>query len=142
MPVDVQIVHGGLGRLFVCRGVLAGGELIARNAEMLSAEGNYKGVRWALIDESATTSVAISTAEVQTIVEQDGRLAAALPELVIAVVAPHDIGFGLSRMWEILTERPGWSLRVLRSSSEAEIWLREEVRRKFGMELPEDLTAP
>ena len=142
MPVDVQRVHGGLGRLFLCRGAVKGGEFIARNQEMLSAKADYRGVRWVLIDQTRSTSLDIPSAEVQVIVEQDERLAAELPELVIGVVVPQDLGFGVSRMWEMLTERPGWSVRVFRARPEAEAWLREEVRRKFGMELPEDLTAP
>ncbi|HWO37425.1 MAG TPA: hypothetical protein VNO32_52275 [Candidatus Acidoferrum sp.] len=51
---------------------------------------------------------------------QDDLLAAVLPELVTAVVVPHDYGFGMSRMWEILTERPGWSTHSFRTRPEAE----------------------
>ncbi|HXZ26550.1 MAG TPA: hypothetical protein VEG08_00975 [Terriglobales bacterium] len=142
MPVDVHVVHGGAGRLFLCRGAVTGREFIARNQEMLSAEENYLGTRWCLIDQTGATSLDISSAEIQTIVEQDARLAVGLPELVIVVVVARDLGFGLSRMWEMLTERPGWSVRVLRARTEAEAWLREEVRRKFGMELPAELATP
>ena len=99
-----------------------------------------------ILDESETTSVEMSTEEVteevRTIVEQDERLAAVVPELVTAIVAPHDLGFGMSRMWEMFTERLGWSTRTFRSRPEAELWLRQEVRRKFKMELPEDLGTP
>jgi hypothetical protein len=50
--------------------------------------------------------------------------------------------FGMTRMWEMLTECPGWSTGAFRSEAEAEAWLRGEVKRKFAMELPEDLSAP
>ena len=142
MPVDVHVVHGGAGRLFLCRGAATGREFIARNAEMLSAEENYLGTRWCLIDETGATSLDVTSAEIQTIVEQDAELAVGLPELVIVVVVAHDLGFGLSRMWEMLTERPGWSVRVFRARPEAEAWLRQQVQRKFGMELPQDLATP
>ncbi|MGD0506325.1 MAG: hypothetical protein ABSA27_00905 [Terriglobales bacterium] len=140
MPIEVHILQDGMGRLWVCRGVLSGKDLVAQNERILSSK-SYQGVRWLLIDESETT-LDISPTEIRTIKQQDDLLAAVLPELVTAVVVPSDFGFGMARMWEMLTERPGWSTRAFRSRPEAEAWLREEVRRKFAMELPENLGPP
>jgi hypothetical protein len=140
MPIEGHILHNGMGRLWVCRGVLSGKDLIANNERILSSK-SYAGVRWLLIDETEA-ALEISAAEIRTIREQDDRLAAVLPELVTAVVVPSDFGFGMARMWEILTERPGWSTRAFRSRAEAEAWLRDEVRRKFALELPKNLGSP
>ncbi|MGO9337514.1 MAG: hypothetical protein ACLPY1_08405 [Terracidiphilus sp.] len=140
MPIEVHIVQQGMGRIWVCRGVLTGRELIANNERVLSTK-SYEGVRWLLID-GTDTKVEVSTEEIRTIRRQDDLLAAVLPELVTAVVIPSDYGFGMSRMWEILTERPGWSIRSFRTRPEAEAWLRDEVRQKFRMELPVDLNTP
>jgi len=137
MPIEVHVLHDGKGRLWTCRGVLTGKELIANNDRILTAK-SYEGVRWLLIDETDTT-MDISPDEIRRIKKQDDRLAEVLPELVTAVVVPYDYGFGMARMWEILTERPGWSTRAFRSRPEAEAWLRDEVRRKFGLEVPEQL---
>jgi hypothetical protein len=140
MPIEFHSVQNGMGRIWLCRGILTGRELIANNERILDSK-SYEGVRWLLIDETETT-MDISTEEIRAIRRQDDRLAAVLPELVTAVVVPYDVGFGMTRMWEILTERPGWSTRAFRTRPEAEAWLREEVRRKFGMELPENLSPP
>jgi hypothetical protein len=140
MPIEGHILHNGMGRVWVCRGVLSGKDLIANNERILSSK-SYVGVRWLLIDETEAT-LEISAAEIRTIREQDDRLSVVLPELVTAVVVPTDFGFGMARMWEILTERPGWSTRAFRSRPEAEVWLRDEVRRKFAIELPENLGSP
>jgi hypothetical protein len=137
MPIEGHILQNGMGRLWVCRGVLSGKDLIANNERILSSK-SYAGVGWLLIDETGAT-LEISAAEIRTIREQDDRLAAVLPELVTAVVVASDFGFGMARMWERLTERPGWSTRAFRSRPEAESWLRDEVRRKFALELPEKL---
>jgi hypothetical protein len=137
MPIEAHILQDCKGRVWVCRGVLTGKQLIANNDRILSSK-SYEGVRWLLIDETDAT-MDISAEEIRTIRQQDDLLAAALPELVTAIVAPRDYGFGMSRMWEMLTERPGWSTRAFRSRPEAESWLREEVRRRFGIELPVNL---
>jgi hypothetical protein len=138
MPIEVHILQDGMGRIWVRRGVLSGKEIIANNESILSSK-SYQGVRWLLIDDTETT-MDVSAAEIQTIKQQDDRIAAGLPELVVADVVPYDLGFGMARMWEMLTERPGWSVRAFRARPEAEAWLREEVRHKFAMELPENLS--
>jgi len=140
MPIEFHSVQNGMGRIWLCRGILTGRELIANNERILDSK-SCEGVRWLLIDETETT-MDISTEEIRAIRRQDDRLAAVLPELVTAVVVPYDVGFGMTRMWEILTERPGWSTRAFRTRPEAEAWLREEVRRKFGIEMPENLSPP
>lgn len=140
MPIEVHILQDGMGRLWLRRGVVTGKEIIAHNERILSSK-SYQGVRWLLIDDTEST-LEISAAEVRILKQQDDRIAAVLPELVTAVVVPSDLGFGMARMWEILTERPGWSVRAFRSRPKAEAWLREEVRRKFAMELPESLSPP
>ena len=140
MPFDYFTLHGGAGRLWVGHGVIRGADLIARNDYILSSK-SYEGVRWLLIDQTDVTSLDLSAEEVHIIRHQDDRLAAVLPELVTAVVVPSDLAFGMTRMWEMLTERPGWSTRAFRTRSEAEEWLRQEVRRRFGMEIPPELSA-
>jgi hypothetical protein len=138
MPIDVQVLQGGVGRRWVVTGAVSGKELIANNERIFSTK-SYEGVRWLIVDYTATREMDVSPEEVRTIKEQDDRLAAVLPEIVTAVVVQYDLGFGMTRMWEMLTERPGWSVRAFRSMPEAESWVREEVMRKFGMELPKEL---
>jgi len=70
---------------------------------------SYNGVRWVLIDETDATLRDFSQEEIRIIRQRDDRLAAVLPELVAAVLAPKDFSFGMSRMWEMMTERPGWA---------------------------------
>ena len=43
-----------------------------------------------------------------------------------AVVAPSDVDYGLSRMFQMLGRRPGLTLHVFRDMTEAEAWLRED----------------
>jgi hypothetical protein len=130
-----------MGRLWVWTGVITGKELIANNEHILATK-RYESVRWLIVDETATTAMEVSPEEVRTLKRLDDRLAAVLPELVTAVVVPTNFAFGMARMWEIMTERPGWSVGVFRDMGEAKQWVRGEVRRKFSLELPEELSAP
>ncbi|MFZ0276005.1 MAG: hypothetical protein WA254_11030 [Candidatus Sulfotelmatobacter sp.] len=53
MPIEIHILQEGMGRVWVCRGVLTGKELIANN-ELILKSKQYEGVRWVLIDETET----------------------------------------------------------------------------------------
>jgi hypothetical protein len=108
--------------------------------ERVPSSRDYEGVGCFLIDETETTMDCSTEGIRGTSPGRSPRRRAA--ELVTAVVAPYDVGFGMSPMWEMLTEGPGWFTRAFRTRPEAEAWLREEVRRKFGMELPETLSPP
>jgi hypothetical protein len=138
MPLEVHILQNGAGRVWICRGVVLGSEFIQNNERVLSTK-SYEGVRWLLIDETNCT-LTISPEDLRIIKAQDDHIATLLPELVTAIVVPHDYAFGMTRMWEALTERPGWSTRAFRLRRDAEEWLRDEVRRKFAMELPETIS--
>jgi len=138
VPFDYHSVQGGIGRIWIGRGDILGQELIVRNDYIFESK-IYEGVRWLLIDQTANISIKISSEEVRIIKGQDDRLASVLPELVTAVVVPTNVSFGLTRMWELLTERPGWSVCAFRTRPEAEAWLRDEVRRRFNLELPPNL---
>lgn len=61
-----------------------------------------------------------STAEI----EARARYGAGLGPIRWALVVPSDVGYGMGRMAEILTERPPIELRTFRDLGEAEAWLR------------------
>jgi hypothetical protein len=83
MSFEVHMLHGGMGRRWVFRGVLSGKDLIARNEKILSSK-SYEGVRWLIIDETAVTSLDLSSEQIRTIKQQDDRLERVLPQLVTA----------------------------------------------------------
>lgn len=117
--------HNGL--VVACSGILTGEELI-RLKRSLASEQNG-GLRYLVVDLTQVDDVTISTVELEVSVEQDERLAAiATPRMLVAVVAPKDIIFGLSRMWEVFVERKtGWVTHVFRSMTHAESWIQQNL---------------
>ncbi|MBE7462367.1 MAG: hypothetical protein HS116_02630 [Planctomycetes bacterium] len=77
------------------------------------------------VDFSAVSHVDVSTATV-------GLLAANNPwptAVRRALVAPQDIVFGLSRMYEMFSGAKGQNIRVFRTLDEARTWLQGEPRQ-------------
>jgi len=56
-------------------------------------------------------------------VELDNAHAARLGEGMVAIVAPEDLMFGISRMFQIVTDSSPWQVSVFRTTHEARRWL-------------------
>jgi hypothetical protein len=97
------------------------------------------GVPWlfVVVDLSEVTSLNAQTAEVERLVEQD-RLLAVLtrPELPFAVIAPQDSYFGMARMWQSISDGVGWDTQIFRDRIKTEVWIREQVQKKYNVPLP------
>jgi len=51
----------------------------------------------------------INSDDIRIVVEQNKPIAAiAQPEALLAVASPGDLGYALSRIWEVLMEQVGW----------------------------------
>ena len=50
--------------------------------------------------------------------------------IFVVVVAPSEVLFGLSRMWEMLAEREGLISRIVRTRAEAITWLQDELTQR------------
>ncbi|HVR85993.1 MAG TPA: hypothetical protein VMU54_16855 [Planctomycetota bacterium] len=104
-------------------GVLSGRELIETTRKLIGAGDAVRLVRFTLVLFDEVATVEVSADDVRRLVEVDKVLMKLIPRRVIAIVAPQDELFGLSRMWEMLVGVPGWETRVFRSRPEADAWL-------------------
>jgi hypothetical protein len=53
-----------------------------------------------------------------------------LPEGLVAIVAPNDILFGLSRIWAAMDDHPKVYIEITRTAQAAIEWLEEELRQR------------
>jgi len=98
------------------------------HAESVARAGRANpGLRYLLVDHSAVTEEAIDTASLQELARRLRGDLVPLPEGLIAIVAPADVLFGLSRMYSMLGELDNLDVIVKRDRSEAIAWLREEL---------------
>ncbi|HEV3027318.1 MAG TPA: hypothetical protein VG457_07075, partial [Planctomycetota bacterium] len=93
-------------------GALTGRELIETTRELIEAGDAVRRVRFTLILFDEVARVEVSADDVRRLVEVDKVLMKLIPRTLIAIVAPKDELFGLSRMWEMMVGVPGWETRV------------------------------
>jgi len=110
-----------------CSGAITGEELISANRSLVGEQ--CRGLRYAVVDLSTVNEIRVSAADVRATVEDDKLLARiAAPEMLVAIAAPQDLGFGLARMWEALASRDTeWRISVFRSITDANSWIQKSL---------------
>ncbi len=135
MPIDIRYLDEGRGVLWKAYGHLSGKEVMETNTEVHSEPERMKSYRYVLVDLTDVESVQISNNELVRIVAQDELAARSRPQSVVAIAAPTDVMFGISRMWEAHVDQLGWDTAVFRTRREADQWIVETVRRLFSEEV-------
>lgn len=136
MPIVIEGRQNGVGVIYNCRGAVTIDDFLKAGIGFLAFPKAIKKWRYCIIDLTSVEAMQIDSKEIRTIVEQNKRIAAfALPGALLAVAAPKDLGYGIAREWEALVEQVGWETMTFRSRSEAEAWIKERARQKFGLDL-------
>jgi hypothetical protein len=136
MPIDIKILHDGVGILYLCHGTVTGKDFIEANKQILTDNEQLKQVRYGLIDETAIDDIHMSESEMLTITAQDKKIASFVPPgAIVAVVAKGDFAFGLARIWESFIEYTGWETMTFRTRGKAEGWIKGKVKANFGIDL-------
>ncbi len=136
MPIDIRVLHNGMGILYICHGTVNGGDFIDANNRLLAVKDRLKQARYGLIDVTATDDVQISESELLTITAQNKKMAAFVPSgAVVAVIAQDDLALRLARLWESFIEYTGWETMIFRMRWKAENWIVEKVKTNFGIAL-------
>jgi hypothetical protein len=136
MPIDIKVLHDGVGILYLCHGTVTGKDFIEANKRILTFKGHLKQARYGLIDETAIDDIHMSESEMMTITAQNKKIASLVPPgAIVAVIAKSDFAFGLARMWESFIEHTGWETMTFRTRWKAESWIKEKVKANCGIDL-------
>jgi hypothetical protein len=137
VPVLFSELANGLGMALSCQGAVRGQELVDAQSRLLDHSEKIPHWMFAVLDQSSVTLADYSSDEVHLAAAQDRHLSTLTrPGFVVALIAVTDYQFGICRMWQLLTDDVPWRTCVFRDPHLAESWVREEVRTKFGVSLP------
>lgn len=122
MPIDYTIDSDR--NLIASRawGTLTDGDLAGHVARQLADPRFVPGIN-ALIDFADVIATQLSPAGIAAVAEAMRGQANVSPDARIAIVAPDPLAFGMSRMYQSLTDDYLPNLRVFRSRAEAEGWV-------------------
>ena len=135
MPIEINDCDDGIGVTILGRGSITDRQWLDEFKKHLTQEeANFKKYRYSLSDYSAATEVDVSNASIQAVAKLCVKASKINPYPVVAIVAPSDLAFGLSRMAEIMMTETYWATEVFRSRQEAVKWIKEEVNNRYGIE--------
>ena len=104
--------------------------------ERMFAEGEWRNGFSILCDYREITELNVTSEEVKRLVGQDKKNERLFDKSKCAVVATKDFIFGLSRMWEILSEDTSLTKMVFKDIADAIRWLGLDLDVSDWMEKP------
>jgi hypothetical protein len=141
--LPVRLLRNQNGVVFSCHGRVTAKEMAAAKTALMERPAEIGSCMFSIVDHTGAERVDYSTADLQKLARLDHALAPYTRDgIAVAIVAPRDLEFGLSRMWQAFVEDNGWETMVFRSRKRAEAWIREKVSQNFSTDLdefPDDL---
>lgn len=120
-------------------GPLSGEALVAENRRFFDEEMEaFRACRTWLSNYGPADLSGVKAEHLRELAEISLDVAKQNPDLLVAIVAPADLTFGLSRMWESLADEAHWRTQVFREEDEARAWL---VRETSGETTPDGSPA-
>jgi hypothetical protein len=122
MPLSVEFAEGG--QLLACAGTgaVTADEVLGAARSVLAQPGRVRDLVRCVVVFAADADLQLSSAEAREVARVNEELAALAPGLAVALVAPADHAFGVSRMWEALAAGTGWRIHVFRDRADADAW--------------------
>ena len=120
MPYETRYTPTGADVRF--SGVTTGAEIVEAKASAL-AHPYHPALAFLVFDLGGADRLDVPTSDVRRVAREDRAYAATHPPFAIAVVAPHDLEYGLSRMWQAFVDDTPIDSLVVRTRAEALHWL-------------------
>ena len=137
MPVAIEESADGNGLLYTSFGKVMARQLFDGIELMRSLAVRDQHWKFCLHDLTKAESVECASHEIRALaLRAKDVLSPILPKgLAVAVVTSNDHHFALARMWQVYAEDTDWETCVFRSVADADRWIRDIVKAKFGIDV-------
>jgi len=130
MGIRVSSTADGIGAVYTSYGVLTGQDLLEADVRLRALIEANPAFRYLLIDHSAITEEKIDTESLKAIAVRTEDNVRTIPEGLVAIVAPSDVLFGLSRLWAMRAEHPKLVTEITRTKETAIAWLEQQLTER------------
>jgi diguanylate cyclase (GGDEF)-like protein len=130
MNIRVSLTADGIGVVYTSSGALTGRDLVEADERLRAKLEANPALRYLLIDHSAVLEEKVDTKSLKTLAATTRVRLTTIPEGLLAIVAPSDVLFGLSRMWAMMAEHPNLAVEVTRERETAVAWLEQQLTQR------------
>ena len=84
---------------------------------------NVVNQKYQILDFSQCTDFELSSDDINNLSQLAINASKINPNIIMAIIAPTDLVFGMSRVYEVYAEESGFKIKVFREKSQAESWV-------------------
>jgi len=124
MPVQINTLQDGIGIEFISSDVVTGKEIIEANKKIYTRE-NLLRLKYKIIDRSTCTDYHVTPGEIKIIANQDIEASKINKNIVIVLVSPTALQYGMTRMWQVYADDIGFQSKIFKDRESAYEYINE-----------------
>ena len=129
MPIKINILENGTGIEFISSGVITGKEIIEANKKIYTPE-QLSILKYKIVDRTTCVEYLVTPEEIQDIVKQDYQASKINKDVTTIMVSPTKLQYGMTRMWQILSEEVPWKSEIFENREDANDFI-DKTFKKF-----------
>jgi hypothetical protein len=126
MPIQINYLDNGTGIEIIASGIVTGEEIIKANNEIYKEENIHKQ-RYHIIDRTHCTKYQVLAEEIEAIAEIDNRASEKNPNMIIAIVSPTPLQYGMTEMWRAYLKSDRFITRNFLDRESANKWIKSYI---------------
>lgn len=126
MAIEIHYTPDGIGIEVVLSDSVTGPDIMEA-LKGLYADDRFGGMKYMIADKTDCTEYSVTPEEVRRIAALDIESSKINPELIEAHIAPGDVHFGTSRMWQAYVSEGRSATHVFRDRKSALKWIDNEL---------------
>ena len=127
MTIQINYLDNGTGIEIIASGIVTGEEIIEAHKEIYNKE-NLRKQKYQIIDRSHCTEYQITSGEVEKIAGIDNKASEVNPNILIALISPTSLQFGMSRMWQAYIEDDRFVTKIFQDRKSADEWIKSQLK--------------
>lgn len=129
MAIQINYLDKGIGIEIVATGKVTGEEIIRAHKEIYNEE-NLKKQKYQIIDRTHCTEYQVSSDEVEEISALDNKASEVNPNIIIALIAPTSLQYGISRMWQAYIKDDRFVTKIFEDRESADLRIKTQLAGK------------
>lgn len=127
MPYRIEYDTDKLGVITIYSGIVTDKDLCDSLTERLDNFARLKRYRYAISDCTNVTEYKVTPEGLKKNAEISYEISEKLPALLLVVITPSDLMYGMGRMWETYIDDTGWETTMVRTRQEANEWIEKNL---------------
>lgn len=122
MPIKVNYVENNCGVILDYSGEVTGNELVSVVTEVFDND-NFTSLKYWIADRTNCLEYDVDASHARTIAFITEINYLRNPNMLLALISPKDVEFGMSRMYQTFSGDRGFNTLVCHNRSEADEWI-------------------